>query len=58
MSLIHKLLFGVFALFLIFVAIVFLIGDYQKNPLFSIFIFIFIIYVVYYLAIKIFFKEL
>ncbi len=58
MSLIHKLLFGVFALFLIFVAIVFLIGDYQENPLFSIFIFIFILYVVYYLAIKIFFKEL
>ncbi len=58
LNLIHKLLIGVFGLFLIFSAIVILVGDYQNDPLLSIFLFIVILYGAYYLAIKYLFKEL
>jgi hypothetical protein len=58
LDLIHKLLAGVFGLFLIFSAIVILVGGYQDYPLISIIIFVAILYGVYYLAIKFIFKEL
>jgi hypothetical protein len=58
LNLIHKLLMGVFGLFLIFSAIVILVGDYLHDPIFSIITFIAILYFVYYLAIKFLFKEL
>ncbi|WP_457564970.1 hypothetical protein [Caminibacter sp.] len=58
LELIHKLLAGVFGLFLIFSAIVILVGDYQNDPLLSIAVFVVILYGVYYLAIKFLFKEL
>ena len=53
----NKLLFGVFALFMLFSAIVLLVGDYLNDPLFSIIIFIVILYLVYYFAIKFFMKD-
>jgi len=58
LNLIHKLLFGIFFLFLLFSAIVFLVGDYMINPLFSIVVFVAILYIVYYVAIKVFMKDL
>jgi len=55
---IHKLLLGVFVLFLLFSSIVILIGGYLSSPLFSIVVFVVILYVIYYLSIKFFMKEL
>jgi hypothetical protein len=49
---------GVFGLFLIFSAIVILVGDYQNDPLISIVLFVAILYIVYYLGIKFLFKDL
>ncbi|QCI27534.1 hypothetical protein C6V80_00695 [Caminibacter pacificus] len=57
LKIIHKLLLGVFVLFLLFSAIVILVGDYLNDPLLSIVIFIVILYVVYYLGIKFFMNE-
>ncbi len=57
LNLIHKLLFGIFFLFLLFSAVVVLVGDYMESPLFSIAVFVGILYVVYYVAIKVFMKD-
>ena len=56
-DILNKLLFGVFALFMLFSAIVLLVGDYLNDPLFSIIIFIVILYLVYYFAIKFFLND-
>ena len=58
LNLLHKLLFGIFFLFLLFSAIVILVGEYLSNPLFSIVAFVLILYVVYYVALKVFLKDL
>ena len=54
---IQKIAFFVFSLFLIFSAIVLLIGGYIANPLFSIIVFIVFIYIAYYIFLKIFFED-
>ena len=54
---IHKIAIFVFALFLVFVSIVLLVGEYFENTLFSIILFILGLYLVYYMALKTFIDE-
>ena len=54
---IQKIAFFVFSLFLIFSAIVMLIGGYTSNPLISIGVFIVVLYVAYYIFLKTFFSD-
>ncbi len=54
---IQKIAFFVFSLFLIFSAIVMLIGGYTSNPLISIGVFIVVLYVAYYIFLKTFFND-
>jgi len=53
----HKIAIFIFGLFLVFVSIVFLIGEYFQNTLFSIFLFIAGLYLVYYIFLKTFIDE-
>jgi hypothetical protein len=55
LNFIHKLLMGVFGLFLLFSACVILIGTFTTTPLLSFIVFIVLIYIVYYLGLKYFF---
>ena len=54
---IHKIAILVFALFLIFVSIVLLIGEYFSNTLLAIVIFIIGLYLAYFIALKTFIDE-
>ncbi len=54
---IQKTVVFVFSLFLVFSAIVLLIGGYVANPLFSIIVFIVFIYIAYYIFLKTFFED-
>ena len=53
----HKIAIFVFGLFLIFVSIVLLIGEYFENTLFSIIMFVLGLYLTYYIALKTFMDE-
>ncbi len=54
---IQKVAIFIFSLFLIFSAIVLLMGQYLTNPLLSIFVFILFIYIAYYIFLKTFFED-
>ena len=56
-ELIQKIAIFIFGLFLVFSAIVVLIGEYFDNTLLAITIFIGLLYGVYYLALKTFIDE-
>jgi hypothetical protein len=51
---IHKLMFGLFEVFMLFVSIVLLVGLFFTSPLIAFVGFIVLLYAAYYLAIKIF----
>jgi len=57
LDILNKLMFGIFELFILFVAIFALIVTFTSNPLASAVLFFFLIYFAYYLAIKYFFKD-
>ncbi|ACM92531.1 hypothetical protein NAMH_0153 [Nautilia profundicola AmH] len=50
-------MFGIFELFILFVAIFALVSTFMTNPLISTVIFFFLIYFAYYLAIKYFMED-
>ena len=54
---IQKIALFLFSLFLIFSAIVLLIGGYATNPLVSIVVFVVFIYIAYYIFLKTFFED-
>ena len=53
----NKLMFGVFELFVLFVAVFVLVTTFMTHPLGAFLLFGFLIYFVYYLAIKYFIDE-
>jgi len=57
LDIIHKLMFGIFELFILFVAVFALVTTFLKMPIISFFIFLLLIYFAYYLAIKYFMDE-
>ena len=57
LELINKLLFGIFALFLLFSAIVIFVANFMTSPLLSFIIFIVILYILYYILLKFLIKE-
>ncbi|WP_041361470.1 hypothetical protein [Nautilia profundicola] len=56
-DILNKLMFGIFELFILFVAIFALVSTFMTNPLISTVIFFFLIYFAYYLAIKYFMED-
>ncbi|GAX88309.1 conserved hypothetical protein [Lebetimonas natsushimae] len=54
LTFIHKLLLGIFALFLLFSACVILIATFTTSPLLSFTVFVVLIYIVYYLGLRYF----
>ncbi|AZV45854.1 hypothetical protein C3L23_00750 [Nautilia sp. PV-1] len=56
-EILNKIMFGIFELFILFVAIFALVTTFMSNPLVSTVIFFFLIYFAYYLAIKYFMEE-
>ena len=56
-DILNKLMFGIFELFILFVAIFALVSTFLTNPLISTVIFFFLIYFAYYLAIKYFMED-
>jgi len=54
---IQKIALFVFSLFLVFSAIVLLIGGYMSNTLLSIAVFVLLVYGAYYIFLKTFFEE-
>ena len=54
---IHKIALLIFGLFLVFVSIVVLVGEYFENTLFAIVSFIIGIYLAYFIALKTFIDE-
>jgi len=57
LKVIHKIAIFIFSLFLIFVSIVLLIGEYFENTLLAIILFISGLYGGYFLALKTFMEE-
>jgi len=57
LKLLHKIAIFIFSLFLIFVSIVLLIGEYFENTLLSIVMFISGLYLVYYISLKTFLED-
>jgi len=53
----HKIALFVFSLFLIFVSIVLLIGEYFENTLLSIVMFVSGLYLAYYISLKTFLED-
>ncbi|WP_456480726.1 hypothetical protein [Nautilia sp.] len=53
-DLLNKLMFGIFELFILFVAVFALVSTFISNPLISTVIFFFLIYFAYYLGVKYF----
>jgi uncharacterized membrane protein len=56
-EILNKIMFGIFELFILFVAIFALVTTFMSNPLISTVIFFFLIYFAYYLAVKYFMEE-
>ncbi len=57
LKILHKIAIFIFALFLIFVSIVILIGEYFENTFLAIIMFITGLYIVYFIALKTFIDE-
>jgi len=57
LELINKLLFGIFALFLLFSAIVILVADFTTSPMLSFIVFVAVLYILYYILLKFLIKE-
>jgi hypothetical protein len=56
-KILNGIMFGIFELFILFVAIFSLIATFLSNPVISALIFFFLIYFAYFLGLKYFFSD-